>query len=146
MLTHKHHIIPRHAGGTNSKTNIVHLTPEEHAEAHRILFETYGRWQDYIAWQGLSGRMTNEEINREKSSLANKGRAPWHKGKKIGPRSDETKRKISETLKQRPPRPKGLKRRPMSEETKRKISEAHKKTGHAPTKEATLKSIESRKK
>jgi hypothetical protein len=145
MLTHKHHIIPRHAGGSNDSTNIIQLTPEEHAEAHRVLFETHGRWQDYIAWQGLAKRLSNEEINRLKSSLANVGRIPWHKGKTIGPRSEETKRKISEKLTGFK-RPVGSTRKPMSEETKRKISEAHKKSGHAPTKEATLKSIKSRKK
>ncbi len=145
MLTHKHHIIPRHAGGTNDKTNIIELTPEEHAEAHRILFETYGRWQDYLAWQGLSGRMDKEQINREKASKANTGREPWHKGKKIGPRSEETKRRISESM-QGLKRAPGTKRTPMSEETKRRISEAHKKSGHKPTVAATQKSCEVRKK
>lgn len=145
MLTHKHHIIPRHAGGTDDPTNIIHLTPEEHAEAHRVLFEMHGRWQDYIAWQGLAKRLSKEEIHRSKSSLANIGRVPWHKGKTIGPRSEETKRKISEKL-TGIKRPTGTTRKPMSEETKRKISEAHKKNGYAPTKEATLKSVETRKK
>jgi hypothetical protein len=143
-MLHKHHIIPRHAGGTDDPSNLVMLTPEEHAEAHRILYEQHGKWQDYIAWQGLLGRMTNEEIHRQKSKLANIGKVPWHKGKKIGPRSDETKRKISEKMKGIKKSP-NQKRRPMSEETKRKISEAHKRSGHAPTKEATEKSIKSRK-
>lgn len=105
MLKHKHHIIPKHAGGTDHPDNLVLLTPEEHAEAHKVLWETHGRWQDYIAWQGLSKRMSNEEIIREKARLANTGRAPWHKGKKTIPRSEETKKKISETMKKRGHRP-----------------------------------------
>ena len=53
-LTHKHHIIPKHMGGTDDPSNIIELTVEGHAEAHRNLFEEYGNWQDYAAWQGLS--------------------------------------------------------------------------------------------
>ena len=41
---HRHHIIPRHAGGTDDPSNIIELSVEEHAEAHRILYEQYGRW------------------------------------------------------------------------------------------------------
>lgn len=58
---HAHHIIPIHAGGTNDEDNIVLLTVEQHAEAHRLLFEQYGRWQDKIAWQMLSGMIGKEE-------------------------------------------------------------------------------------
>jgi hypothetical protein len=34
MIIHKHHIIPKHAGGTNDPSNLVELTIEQHAEAH----------------------------------------------------------------------------------------------------------------
>ena len=113
---HKHHIIPKHMGGNDDPTNIVELTPDQHAEAHRILFEAHGKWQDYIAWQGLSGRMTQEDIIRQKARLGNMGRIPWHKGKKIGPRSDATKQKISNTMKSKHIRP--------SNETLRKAQKA----------------------
>ena len=53
-MKHKHHIIPKHAGGTDDPSNIVELTVEEHAEAHRKLYEKYGRWQDLSAWKGLT--------------------------------------------------------------------------------------------
>jgi hypothetical protein len=52
-MKHKHHIIPKHVGGTDEPSNLIELTPAEHAEAHRILYEEYSRWQDYVAWQGL---------------------------------------------------------------------------------------------
>jgi hypothetical protein len=45
-MKHKHHIIPRHAGGTDDPSNLVELSIEEHAEAHRVLYEKYDRWQD----------------------------------------------------------------------------------------------------
>lgn len=63
-FTHMHHIIPKHAGGSDDPANLVELTVEEHAEAHRILYEKHGRWEDYCAWQALSGRIDNEEIIR----------------------------------------------------------------------------------
>jgi hypothetical protein len=64
-VTHKHHIIPKHMGGSDDPSNIIELTVEEHAEAHKILWEKYGRWQDEIAWKGLSGIIGHEEVVRE---------------------------------------------------------------------------------
>lgn len=49
-------------GGTDDPSNIVELTPEEHADAHKILFEKHGRWQDYVAWQGLAGLAKKSEL------------------------------------------------------------------------------------
>ena len=57
-----HHIIPRHMGGSDDPSNIVMLTVEEHAEAHRILYETYGRWQDKLAWLGLSNMIGKDKL------------------------------------------------------------------------------------
>ena len=68
IMTHKHHIIPKHAGGTDEPSNIEYVTVEQHAERHRILFETHGRWQDKVAWLGLSGRIGKEEIIRLRAS------------------------------------------------------------------------------
>jgi hypothetical protein len=61
-MKHKHHIIPKHAGGTDEPDNLIDLTIEEHAEAHKKLFEEFGRWQDELAWKGLSGTIGKEEI------------------------------------------------------------------------------------
>jgi hypothetical protein len=58
-IYHWHHIIPRHAGGTDDPSNLVRLTVEEHADAHRLLWEQHGRLQDKLAWLGLSG-LTDE--------------------------------------------------------------------------------------
>jgi hypothetical protein len=49
-------------GGTDDPENIISLTPEEHAKAHQELYEKYGKMEDYLAWQGLSGFMRKEEI------------------------------------------------------------------------------------
>jgi hypothetical protein len=61
MKLHKHHIIPRHAGGSDDPSNLVELSIEEHATAHKELYEKYGRWQDRVAWLSLSGIMKDEE-------------------------------------------------------------------------------------
>lgn len=71
-IYHNHHIIPKHMGGTDDPTNLIKLTVEEHAEAHKILFEEYGRWQDKLAWQGLSGLIGRDEINRIRASTSGK--------------------------------------------------------------------------
>jgi len=63
-MKHKHHIVPKHAGGTDEPSNLVELTVDEHAEAHRKLYEQYGRKGDYIAWKALSGQISKTEAQR----------------------------------------------------------------------------------
>lgn len=63
-MGHKHHIIPKHAGGTDDPSNLIELSVDDHAEAHRVLYEQYGRWQDYVAWQGLAKLSPKEELVR----------------------------------------------------------------------------------
>lgn len=65
MITHLHHIIPRHAGGTDEPSNLIRLTIPEHAEAHRLLYEQFGRDEDRLAWMALSGMIGKEQIIRE---------------------------------------------------------------------------------
>jgi hypothetical protein len=50
VIKHMHHIIPRHAGGTDDASNLIELSVEDHAEAHRILYEKHGRKGDKLAW------------------------------------------------------------------------------------------------
>jgi hypothetical protein len=137
-MKHKHHIIPKHAGGSDDPSNLIELTIEEHAEAHRKLYEQYGRKQDLAAFLGLSGLADKKEIY--KLLLDDR------RGK---PLSNEVKEKISNSLKGREhtwghkvsastkgkSRPWAignknatvLKGRPRTEETKKKIAKS--KTG-----------------
>ena len=114
IYTHKHHIIPRHAGGTDDPSNIIELTIEEHALAHKKLFFIYGRWQDEVAWLCLSGQIGKEEAKIRAIKKAHTGKL----------KSEEHKRKLSEAGK-------GKK---LSEETKRKLSEARKGVKRGPYK------------
>lgn len=50
-------------GGTDDPSNLVKLTVEEHAEAHRKLYEEHGSKYDYIAYMVLSKQMGHEEAN-----------------------------------------------------------------------------------
>jgi hypothetical protein len=115
---HRHHIVPKHAGGDDSKENLVYLTPEEHALAHLELYEKYGKYEDAMAYNQLSRNVESgfsldgykqseehirkriESIDYEQVSKTLKERyqnQPHHSlGKKNGPPSEETKKKISE--------------------------------------------------
>lgn len=48
-------------GGTDDPTNLIELTPAQHAEEHRKLYEQFGHWQDYVAWQGLAKLTSKQE-------------------------------------------------------------------------------------
>jgi len=49
-----HHIIPRYLGGTDDPSNLIKLSIEEHAAAHKKLYEEHGHIEDHIAYLGLS--------------------------------------------------------------------------------------------
>lgn len=118
MRKHRHHVVPKHAGGTDDPSNIVLLTIEEHAAAHKLLYEQYGRWQDKFAWLLLSGLVTKDELRHEMAQrrrtelqldaawlkeVAERrsqgvkrwyagGAEPWNKGKKCPIISENVKR------------------------------------------------------
>lgn len=60
-MKHIHHIVPRHIGGTDDPSNLIELSVEDHAEAHRVLYEECGREEDRMAWLGLSGQVSKKE-------------------------------------------------------------------------------------
>ena len=37
-------------GGSDDPSNLISLSVEDHAEAHRLLYESHGCWQDFLAW------------------------------------------------------------------------------------------------
>jgi hypothetical protein len=71
-MKHKHHIKPKHEGGTDDPENLIELSIEEHVEIHRLLYEENGKIQDFLAWKGLAGLMTKEEIVKSLLSYAGK--------------------------------------------------------------------------
>jgi len=129
-IYHKHHIIPKHMGGSNDESNLIELTIPEHAEAHRKLYEQHGKLEDKLAWKGLSGMIGREEIIKElqrengRRNGKKSSNSAWLTGR---PKSEETKRKISETLRGRK----------QSQETKDKRAASHR--GRKNTEETKLK-------
>lgn len=55
VYTEKHHIVPRHAGGDDSKDNIVTLTFRQHLFIHRLRWKAYGELPDLFAFNMMSG-------------------------------------------------------------------------------------------
>jgi hypothetical protein len=121
MIYHKHHIIPRHAGGTDDPDNLVRLSIPEHAEAHRLLYEQYGRVQDKVAWLWLAGRTEEKEealreLLRSPERCAKISAAQIGNKKCVGRKlSSETRAKISNAMT-------GRKHQPFSLEHRTKIS------------------------
>lgn len=126
-IYHKHHIIPKHMGGTDDPENLVVVTVEQHAKLHKQLWEDLGYWEDYAAWQGLSGMMGSEEIIQ----FLITGERHHQYGK---PRTDDVKKKISEKRK-------GQSLKPWTEERRRKTSESLK--GRKPS-AATIEAVKKR--
>ncbi len=90
-IYHTHHIVPRHMGGTDDPSNLIELTIEEHALAHKALWEEHGSEYDHIAWRCLSGLITGEEARIEAVKVALKGVS----------KPIEQKEKMSESAKER---------------------------------------------
>jgi len=88
---HKHHIIPKHMGGTDDPSNLVELSVEEHSLAHKLLYEEFGKRQDKLAWLGLSKQIDREEIFLLSSAIGG------NNNKNI-PKTESHKRKISKSL------------------------------------------------
>lgn len=116
----RHHIVPRHAGGTDDPDNFTYLTHRQHIIAHWLLWKMHGLVEDLSAWKLMKGMTCY----------------PSRLGAK---HTDETKRKMS-AAKKGP-------RRPHSEETKRKIGLANKGklTGTKRPIASTEKMIQTRK-
>jgi len=122
-IYHKHHIIPRHMGGSDDPSNLIEVTIEQHAALHKQLWEDLGHWEDNIAWKMLSGQITKADLNHLISINAHKGqkhseaakqkmKLAWEQ-RKIDPNyinhmigrthSEETKRKMCNSRKSRKP-------------------------------------------
>jgi hypothetical protein len=68
-ILHSHHITPKHAGGSDDPSNLVELTVEDHAIAHKVLYGLWKREEDRIAWLGLSGIIDHKTAVKMAQSL-----------------------------------------------------------------------------
>ena len=58
---HRHHIIPRHAGGDDTPTNLLKCNKKMHETLHRIRYEEHGQEQDRVAYLALAGILPNTD-------------------------------------------------------------------------------------
>ena len=108
-------------GGSDDPSNLVELTVEQHAEAHRVLYEQHGKWQDKIAYDMLSGQITVADAIKETQRQYMKNRVV----------SDETRLKMAEATRTRiATRGHPLQGKKFSEESRKKMSDSHKEKGN----------------
>lgn len=106
IYVENHHIIPRHAGGTNDSVNMVKLLPEEHYIAHLIRWYAYNDRNDFLSIRFMingyinkkfpSGSIPVGKINKMVSSFKNevyhfRKNSTWH--------TEDGLRRISESRK-----------------------------------------------
>ncbi|QDP50302.1 MAG: putative mobile endonuclease B [Prokaryotic dsDNA virus sp.] len=70
----RHHIKPKSAGGDNSKSNLVFLTPREHFVAHKLLYKISPTKENAYALVALTRMSAREGIIRCNSLEIEKGR------------------------------------------------------------------------
>ena len=137
---HRHHVVPKHAGGSNDPSNMTCLiTIEEHAEMHHYRYEMLGEWQDRLAWLGLSGGIGREEIRAIRAAEVRRHIKVTEETRRkisfaVRNMSDATRKKMSDSaLRRAPPSEETRKKlrnnqigKILSEETRRKMSESQK--------------------
>lgn len=96
-MRHKHHIIPKHRGGTNDPSNLVEISLTQHAMFHFCEWQLHRKRADYVAWKRLVGNLNDEELVHQKLIMGgeNGGRKTKELGLGIFALSKEERSKIS---------------------------------------------------
>jgi HNH endonuclease len=71
-LFDEHHIIPKYMGGSNDFTNLVKVSRTCHTMFHFCNYQLWGNKEDYLAYRGLSGQISKQDIIKEKSIISGK--------------------------------------------------------------------------
>ena len=137
--THRHHIQPRHLGGSDDPSNIELIDPIRHAEIHALRFiEGEDRWfcAAQEGWPHLDPRLQNEvrQVMRERNIMSDPEvarKSNRHEGRRQRARErmlinnpmkrPEVAAKVSAAKKGAPSSRKGA---ILSEETKEKLRQA----------------------
>ena len=99
MIWHKHHIVPKHAGGADDSANIIKCNVAMHSFLHKIRWEELGEEYDRLAWLGLEGILSKQEIILEAAREGGRISGKLNKGRKLGPQSNELKSKRVNAIK-----------------------------------------------
>lgn len=81
-MKHKHHIIPKHRGGSNDPSNLVEVSLTQHAMFHYCEWKLHEKRADYIAWKRLVGNLSDKELVHQKLIMA--GEKGGRKVKELG--------------------------------------------------------------
>lgn len=65
---HLHHLVPKHAGGTDSASNLVRVNRAMHTFLHRLRYQETKDYFDLCAANLLSGDWTSEQARRNASA------------------------------------------------------------------------------
>lgn len=72
-MKHNHHLVPRHLGGTDDKSNIVeNISVTRHAMFHYANWLLYKSDGDYIAYRALTGTIGKEELVKQLCLMGSK--------------------------------------------------------------------------
>jgi len=88
-ITHTHHLLPKHMGGTDDESNLVHdVEITRHAMFHFANWQLWRKHEDWVAWRGLVRFMSTEECALEAMKLGQSrgGKIGGLKGGKNQPR------------------------------------------------------------
>jgi hypothetical protein len=96
-MRHKHHIIPKHRGGTNDASNLIEISLTQHAMFHYCEWQLHKKRADYVAWKRLVGNLKDEELVHQKLIMGgeNGGRKSKELGLGIFAMSKERKSEVS---------------------------------------------------
>jgi len=100
----KHHIIPRCLNGTNDKSNLVKLTPEEHYVAHQLLVKIFPGNRGLVHAATMlcvdgSGHRSNNKIYGWLRKLDAETKSKSQRGRKLGPNKKKGRPGHPSTLK-----------------------------------------------
>jgi hypothetical protein len=114
VVYERHHILPKSMGGTDKEDNFAYLTPKEHYVAHHLLWKIYKSEEMHYAFWLMVNKASKDGTRNysvtsrvyETAKLEHREQvSKIHKGKI---RSEETRKKASESLKGKIPWNKGL--------------------------------------
>lgn len=95
---HRHHVVPKHLGGTDAPSNLVMLHPYDHAIAHFVRWKMYGTDGDAWAFNRLKGWLDDGAftVKGMRHSKKTKKIIGQHSAVRIRqPHTEETRSKIS---------------------------------------------------
>ena len=72
IIWHRHHIVPKHAGGDDSPSNILKCNIAMHAFMHEQRYREFGDKYDKLAADGLRGIIPRQELIRQINSESSK--------------------------------------------------------------------------